>query len=95
MSCTITRLIDEIDRVIYSPNTPSEEDLPLIARLCWEAIQQGDDYVDEKLADYQSRVAHIRTLKLPARKVELIAELVRDLRHARRQLSTIRAQKDG
>jgi hypothetical protein len=93
MSCTITKLIEEIDRVIYSPNSLSDEDLPLISRLCWEAIQQGDDYVDEKLSDYQIRISHITSLKTPSRKAALLAELVRSLRLAKKQLATIRDQK--
>jgi hypothetical protein len=93
MRCAITKLIEEIDRVIYSPNSPSDEDLPLISRLCWEAIQQGDDYVDEKLSDYQIRISHITSLKTPSRKAALLAELVRSLRLAKKQLATIREQK--
>jgi hypothetical protein len=95
MSKEITRLIEDIDKVIFSPEPLSEEDLPLISKLCWEAIRHGDDYVDEKLSDYQAKIAHIRSLKHPARKSVLVGELVRGLRLASKQLSTILAKKNG
>ncbi len=96
MDCELTNIIEDIDGVLYSEDLFSDENIALLRNVCYRAIRNGDDYIDQKISDYSSNITRILGSKSQSRSDELMRDLLRRLSAVKKQLATIQSNiKDG